>query len=484
MKKVVAPQTQTAVGAHSLRFLWLFLAGYTLLFWGLACRKSSMLNSSTGETAIIVHGLWATLHGKFFWHNSLNMSYFGDHGGLILTLLLPFYALFPSAATVLLLQSSFIAACGIPIFLIARRVLNDRVAAWCSMVAFLFFPTIVSQHVNQVHDTQFILPFLLFTFYFYETKQFGRFVALAAVCCLGKENVPLTLMMFGVYAALQRRQWKWIVTPIALSAVTLGLLFKVVMPYFRGGQPYRSFGYFGSLGDTPGQVLANIFAHPGKIVSTLLSAQNLSFLVQLTQPVGWVLPFLSLPVILALPDLVVNLLVENVSLKVIRWHYNMTVGAFLCVAAIYSIRKVSGWLAKRYGEGRYAAGLSVLLVCLCVSHWILWFNLDEYQPAPQREALLQAINLVPKESSVLVPASLLAEAAPRWYALDPQYYLYIKPQPEKILDYQYLIFDMNERQQPIPPKLVEALAADRSYELLFNSQNVLVFRRAGGEVLK
>ena len=99
-------------------------------------------------------------------------------------------------------------------------------------------------------------------------------------------------------------------------------------------------------------------------------------------------------------------------------------------------------------------------------------------------ARVRAMDLVPKESSVLVPASLLGEAASRWYALDPQYFLYIKPQPERILDYKYLIFDMNERLQPIPPKLVEALASNPSYELLYNSQNVLVFRRVGNEVLK
>ena len=481
MKKATSLQrAETPLWRGSLRSLAPFLIGYTLFFWGLACWKSSMLNTSTGETAILVHGLWSTLHWKFFWHNAYNMCYFGDHGGFILLLLVPFYALFPSPATVLLLQSVSIAACGVPVFLIARRVLNDRFAAWCMMITFLFFPTIVSQHVNQTHDTQFVLPFLLFTFYFYETKQFGWFIVFTVVSCLGKENVPLTLIMFGVYAALQRRGWKWILPPIIISVVSLCLTFKVIMPFFRRGRPYRTFGYFGSLGDTPMQVIENALTKP----SVWWNGPNVVFFVELIQPLAWVLPFLSLPVILALPDLLVNLVVQNDALKVIRWHYNLTVGAFLVIATIFTVKKVSAWLTKRYGEARYTAGLGVLLVVLSVSHWTLWLNLDDYRPAPQRAALIEALELVPRDSSILVPASLLADAASRRYALDPQYLLYIEPHPERIFDYQYLILDMNERLQPIPPKLVEALASSPAYELLFNKQNVLVFHRRGEEVLK
>ncbi|HUI07376.1 MAG TPA: DUF2079 domain-containing protein [Verrucomicrobiae bacterium] len=479
MKKVAPrPEAGIPTRSESLRSVFLFLGGYALFFWGLACWKAAMLNSGTGETAIIVHGLWSTLHWKFFWHNAYGMSYFGDHGGFILLLLVPFYALFPSPSTVLLLQSVSIAACGVPVFLIARRVLDDRFAAWCLMLAFLFFPTIVSQHVNQTHETQFILPFLLFTYYLYETQQFGWFLAFTVVSCLGKENVPLTIMMFAGLAALQRRGWKWIVPPLAISVATLGLTFKVIMPYFRGNRPYRTFGYFGSLGHTPMQVIGTVLTTP----SVWFNQTNIFFLLELIQPLVWVLPFLSLPVILALPDLLVNLVVQNDALKVIRWHYNMTVGAFLVVATVYSVKKANNWLTRRYGAARYPAGLGVLLVCMCVSQWFLWINPNEYRPSPYRDALIQALNLVPKDASVLVPSSLLATAASRRHALNPQYLLYIEPHPQMIFDYKYLVLDMNERDQPIPPKLVEILASNPSYQLLFNKENVLVFRRNGEEV--
>ena len=470
--------------AQTLRRVYLFLAGYTLVFWWLACRKTWMMNYNSGDTAIFVQALWSTLHGRFFWDSGLNMSFFGDHGGFIFIPLVPVFALFPYVGTVLFLQSFFIALAAIPVFLVARRVLSDQLAAWMLMIAFLFFPTIVSQHVNQVHDTQFILPFILFAFYFFEAERFRWFVVFAVLSCLGKENMPLTLIMFGVYAALQRRQWKWIVTPIAIGATALGLLFKVIMPYFRGDRPYRSFAYFGPLGNSPLEVIGSVVTKPGTFFGVLLSAQNIFFFIQLIQPVGWVLPFLSLPVIFVLPDLMVNLLADNTALKVIRWHYNMTVGAFLLVATIFSIGKLSGWLSHRYGSARYAAGLGVLVACLSVSHWFFWFDINEYRRPPQHEALVEALELVPPDASILVPHPMLAYAASRWDALDVQYFLYVKPNPEKIFQYQYVILDLNERQQPIPQKLVEALASSSAHELIFNRQNVLVFRRRGNDVVK
>ena len=378
------------------------------------------------------------------------MCYFGDHASYVLLLLMPVYWIFPSVVTLLFLQSLFITAAGIPMFLIARRVLSDGFAALCIAAAFLFFPTVASQHVNQIHDTQFIIVFLLFAFYFYYTEQFNWFAAFAVLSCLGKENVPLTVIMFGVYAALQRRHWKWILAPVAIGAAAMALAFKVVMPHLRGARPYRSFAYFGPLGDTPLEVIKTAVTRPGIFFPTLLSPQNIMFFIQLVQPLAWVLPFLSLPVIFTLPDLSVNLLADNVSLKIIRWHYNLTVTAFLFVAAIFSVKKLSAWLGRRYGEARYAAGFGILLLCLSTSHWFLWFDLNDYTSPPQQEALEEALALVPRDASVLVPQTMLAHVAGRWHLGTVQHWLFNRrpAMPGQIFKYKYVILDGNERRAP------------------------------------
>ena len=466
----------------------LFLAGYTLLFFWLAYRKFTFYTDNSADTSIITHGIWATLHGQLFPDYTLEMCYFGDHASYVLLTMLPIYWLVPTVPTLLFLQSLFIAVSGIPMFLIARRVLASSWAAFFIMAAFLMFPTVVSQHVNTIHDTQFIIVFLLGAFYFYQVERFGWFVLFAALSCLGKENVPLTVMVFGVYALLQRRHWKWVVTPLVLGAAAMVVVFKLIMPPLRAGKPYRSFGYFGALGQSPGEVLETLLSKPGLFFGTLFSPDRILFLIQLLQPLVIILPFLSLAVIFIAPDLLINLLVENAAPRVIQWHYNLTVAAFLFVAVIFSIRKVAGWLETRQGKAPYAVGIGVLLLCLSASQWILWFNPNDYRQPPQYEALRGALATVPENASVLVPQTMLANVANRWNFNTIQHWLFYRrpTDPQRIFDFQYVIIDRNERPgrwAAVPEEALKAFAASPNHELIYDNGNVVVFRRKGEDIL-
>jgi uncharacterized membrane protein len=469
---------------RTLKLFLVFLVAYTLFFFWLAWRKYSLFTNDSEDASMFVNTFWSTLHGRFFWNYLLGTSFFGDHTDWFLVSFLPIYWLAPFPATLLLLQSAFIAAAAVPIYLLARDALEDVGAAWCMTVAFLFFPAIVSQHVNQIHDTQFIIVFLLFAFYFYHHERYALFTLFLVLSCLGKENVPLTLMMFGVYALVQRRHWKWVVTPWLVSGIALALFFKVIMPWFRGPLPYRSFSYFGTLGDTPMAVLERLIKNPPLFFATLLTAKNILYFRRLVQPAGWVLPFLSMPVIFALPDLMLNSLVENTALKSVRWHYNVTIGAFLFVAVIFSVKKLSGWLARRYGPGRYALGFSIWLVFMSLANRALWFDPNDYREPPQYNSLRTALALVPPTASVLVPQTMLTAVADRWTFNTIQYWL-DKNQPARIFQYKYVIIDQNEWRPTwqVPAEIIQEYASNPGYELIFNQQNVLVFRRVGEDPL-
>jgi uncharacterized membrane protein len=471
--------------SRTLKPLLAFLGAYTLFFFWLAYRKYSLFTNDSEDASLFVNTFWSTLHGRFFWNYMLGMSFFGDHTDWFMVPLLPIYWLAPYPATLLLLQSAFIAAAGVPIYLLARDALEDSRAAWCMTVAFLFFPAIVSQHVNQIHDTQFIIVFLLFAFYFYHHERFGMFTLFLALSCLGKENVPLTLMMFGVYALVQRRRWKWVIAPWLVSGIASGLFFKFIMPHFRGPIPYRSFSYFGALGDTPMAVLGKAVKNPSLLFATLLTPINVLYFRRLVQPAGLVLPFLSMPIIFALPDLMVNLLVDNTALKSVRWHYNLTVGAFLFVAVIFSVKKLSGWLTRRYGPGRYALGFSIWLVFLSFANRTLWFDPNDYREPPQYNSLRTALAQVPPRASVLVPQTMLTAVADRWNFNTIQYWLVTKNQPAKLFQYKYVIIDQNEWRPmwKVPVEIIQEYTSNPSYELIFNEQNVVVFRRVGEDTI-
>src|SRR5207247_1690090 len=139
------------------------------------------------DTALLDWVYYSTLHGKFFWCFDLDNSYFESHQEPLLILYLPLYFIAPSVKTLLFLQTLSIAVASIPVYLLGRKVLESEQAAVLMAVAFLFFPTLVSQHVNQLHTSVFPLPFLMFAFYCFQEQRSLPFVALLTLACLGKE---------------------------------------------------------------------------------------------------------------------------------------------------------------------------------------------------------------------------------------------------------------------------------------------------------
>jgi uncharacterized membrane protein len=468
----------------SLRPLLIFLAAYTLVFFALAARKFNVMNSNTGDMAMVLNAFWHTLHGKLFYSPYIGMSYLGNHAALILLLFVPFYWVAPSAYTLLFLQSLTIAASGLPFYFIARKVYAEHRVALLLAIAFLFYPTVVTNHVDQIHVEHLALPFLLAAFYFFVTEKYWFFVIFALLGMMGQENLPLTVGFFGVYAAVKRRNWKWIVTPVALALVYGLFVFKVFLPHFSGGQ-YLPAHYFGALGETPGDVVKTVLTQPWKLFEQVWNLERGLYLLKIFQPLLWITPLFAWEFLLVLPSLGVNLVVDEPAFRVIPWHYGPTVGAFLCVAAVFGVKKLSEILERRWKIAQAQFALAFAICAVSVASWPLWLNIGEYLPHGYYPTLKRAKELIPPEKSVVAPVSMLAHFANRQYPFhqmqfDPNHPMSATWPREKMYTMDYIILDGNERRFPqeiVTRDLVMSFYTNANYELIFNENNVFVFRR-------
>ena len=255
--------------------LGLLVGVYIIVFYWLACRRYDFFRTDTGDFALFNNMFWWTLHGRPFYASALGFSNFGIHSSLLWVQLLPIYWLFPGVKTLIFMQTVFLGICAVPMYLIAKQLLDDHRAALIFAAAFILFPSIVSQNVNQVEEPSFIAVYLLFAFYWFITQRFGLFMVFAFIACLGRENVPLAVAMFGVYAAVLRRGPKWIIAPVALGGIMFAVLTFVLMPWFRQGFHWHVMGMFSYLGKTPGEIVGNALAHPGLVLDHVLNAQNI-----------------------------------------------------------------------------------------------------------------------------------------------------------------------------------------------------------------
>ena len=110
--------------------------------------------------------------------------------------------------------------------------------------------------------------------------------------------------MFGIYALILRRPWKWVVAPMVMGAAYFWLAMNVIMPYFRRGHPWHVMRMFSYLGDTPGAIVLNAFTHPFAVIDHLLEYQNVMYVIMLVQPMARIPALFASPAsLLALPDL-------------------------------------------------------------------------------------------------------------------------------------------------------------------------------------
>lgn len=455
------------------------VSGYVLVFFWLAYRQYAYFGTDSGDLAYFNNMFSWTLRGRPFYVSAIGYSNLAVHAAFLWGLLVPAYWLAPGLPALLFMQSLFLGATAVPVYLIARQVLQDHRTALVMAVAFILLPPIVSQNVNQVEEPALVAVFLLFAFYFFIMKRFGLFLLFSGISCLGRENIPLAIGMFGIYGLILRRGGKWVIAPLVMGSVYFWFAMFVLMPYFRQGHEWHVMKMFTYLGDTPGSIVLNAISHPTIVLQHLLEQQNVTYVTLLLQPMGWVLPFLSPASLMALPDLAINTISDNGAMKVIPWHYNVVTGCFLFIGTIYAVKKLGQRLRHRY-QGNPEIVMAVILLMLSISQWVTWFSPQHYRKLPYQETLLRAIAAVPPQKSVLVPLRLVSHIALHDRFTNLSLFL---SKPACAEQFEYVILDANERQYGplITQEFFDSFYRNPKYKVVFAEQNVFVFQRLGGE---
>jgi len=222
-----------------------------------------------------------------------------------------------------------------------------------------------------------------------------------------------------------------------------------------------------------------LFFEPTKVFGALFTESNTFYLLLLLQPLLWISPCFSWESLFVLPYLSLNLLSNNPSMKSVAMHYSVTIGLFLSLATLFASRKWGERLRNRWGPARYEVGFGVLYLSLAVTSWPLWLNLADYRPRPYYHAQVAALELLPRGKSVVAPETMLGHLSDRerFNSLNGLF-LYTH---QDVFSYDYLILDGNDRvlEPWVTQEFVNKIASNPDYELIFNQQNVFVFRRLG-----
>ena len=290
---------------------------------------------------------WNNLHGRFFQsslssalstnviHNGEPPAVFyhrlGQHFTPALLLWLPIYALFPSPATLLVIQVTLITAGGLVLYTLARHYLQPSLAV---MVTASYYGgnAVVGPAFSNFNDLCQIPLFVFGLLLALEKRVWWLFWVLVALTLAIREDSGVVLFGIGVYLVLSRRHPRIGLAVCSLSFGYMLLVTNVVMALFSEDVSRRfmieHFGQYAT-GDSAStlDIIWGIISQPHKLIIELVTpvGKTLNYLAGQWLPLVFV-PAISLPawMISGFPLLQVMLQKGSASLR-LNWRYAITI---------------------------------------------------------------------------------------------------------------------------------------------------------------
>jgi uncharacterized membrane protein len=306
------------------------------------------------------------LHGKGFRSSVMFGSRGGnalaDHARLTMVALVPFYALWPKAEGLLLLQALFLGLAAVPLYLFASTQVSRRLALFVA-AAYLFY---APMHTAQFYDFHWLVPGVFFHFLLFwaiATRRY-RLVAAALPLLLGmREDVGPEVMFVGLFLLFSGARPALGAILFGAGALCFVMLKLVVMPWAGSwslADYYQDLIAPGEKGY--GSVVRTLFANPIYATLTVLKEAKLEYFLHVAAPVVF-LPFRRAKLaILFVPAFFFTLLATRGPCYSLGYQYVMHWVPFLFGGLVLVLKELPDSAGARLRPAAVVAVATVMLV--------------------------------------------------------------------------------------------------------------------------
>ena len=275
-----------------------------------------------------------------------------------------------------------------------------KMSGFFVVVLLLWYPTFQYITLYEFEMLRFSIPLLLWMLYFFETRRMVPYLIFVILAILVREEVGLTVAMFGVYAWVFAKRRKEGLSALTLGLVGFVLITSVVMPAFSSAEQFKhvAAGSFAQFGTSPLEIVSSVIRHPIAALTVILDPTKLANIFMLGLPVLFVPLLAPLVLIGAAANIGIGLLSEGTIHTSYMLYYIAPSVPFIFYALLKAWpRFVSLSLWERVGLPAQAgvrgegAFMNALLAAVLVSNIFfgpspisLQFWLKNIQPAPFR----------------------------------------------------------------------------------------------------
>ena len=470
---------------------------YFLVFSILSILKHISFFSTGYDLGYYNQGMWGLINGILA--TSVGEApLFGYHLEPILFLIAPFYLIYPSPITLVIIQTFFIAAAALPLYLLAKEKLKNRLASLVIAVSYLFYLPLWYANLFDFHPVVLAIPFIMFAIYFLTRKKYIAFLLSMILAAASKEHLSLLFIPFGVYLFIKHKKRALAIVTAVLGLIWFVFSINVIIPYFIQ-EPFLPSGYyfFGDnpvLGNSILDVIKSILLDPFLLVRELLAFNRLAYLSLLLIPMGFGVFAVIAPefLFLGVTEFLIVLLHNVNTLPEIVYHHQITLVPFVLSASVVGILRLTKFTKnlkfKYVNKKNILYACSVFLLLTSISSNIVYgpfsvlydlknFDINnDYVKTGHR-----VVAMVPPDASIAAPNWIVPHLSEREniFMLDrfvkKSDYIKIYGDPE------YIILDFSDALND-PKRSAKKVNLD-SYNNVLNNPNYGVIYHEGSWVL-
>lgn len=339
------------------------------------------------------------------------LSHFTVHFSPIFYLILPFYALFSSPYTLIIVQLIAVLSGMIPLYFMCRNKKASNIVTLALCLAYILYPTLRGGLFFDFHENKFLAPLVLWLLYFFDLEKFGKkkiigITAFTLLVVMVKEDAPIYTACIGLFQAFYKKDKKDKIAGI--SVMVFSIIYFFVVFHFMGiygdaGSAITSFGRYNNLMvsgyDGVSALVINMLKDPAYVIKQLMTAKKLEFILWMFLPVLF-LPFRTKKIsslILLIPLLVLNLLSDYGYQHSIYYQYAYASGVLVLYATFLELYRMKG------NRGRTVAiciiVMSLLMSISSISDRRVYYN-DYVNYHSKIEEVRALLNKIPKDASV------------------------------------------------------------------------------------
>jgi uncharacterized membrane protein len=483
---------------HSMDFIRQFprsirgwVALYALVLMVYSCTRHLLFQSTAMDLSYFDQAAYLISQGQMpivsFW----GYHFLGGHGDWIVYGLSLLYRLCPSVYWLLGVQAIALASGGLIVWKLAQQAGLNKPWSNTMAAAYLLQPMVFNINMFDFHPEVMAVPLILGSVWAARAQRLGLFTILIILAMGCRDSLALNIAGLGVWLLLTKHRRAGAIA-LSLGVLWFYLVTQWLIPTFRPGG-VESIARYAEFGGSIGEILASLVLKPGVWVARLAKKDNLFYLVLLGLPWAWGLKRSNalLPLIPALPTIVINLLTTYYPQKDITHQYSLPTIPFFVLAAIQAIVQTLPaqtlpaqmlpaqtlpaqtspilWLRQR----RFILLWStIMFLCLSKASYLSrYFNqLDSWQTT--RHAIAQ----VPPNSSLLATTKLATHLAHRTTLRIP---LPSQTPAQQLAGIDYILLDRKNHHNSEKTENIDRLIAtaqqDSTKRLLSDRDGIYLF---------